>query len=289
MTYEELLEAFWSKVDKRGDDECWNWTAARDKRKGYGLFGTKKISKSTKAHRISWELVHGPAPDGMSVCHHCDNPPCVNPKHLFLGTNYDNVLDKLVKDRQQRGEDFPTAILTEKAVIDIFELNQIGKTNEEIGRIVGVNSSTVSRILRGEDWKHVETPHRGCIKNNNTLSDQTVIEIFRTYRETRSMCKVAERLGLGDGTVFSVLKRLTHSDVEVPPELIVAISPQTKLTEQDVVEVFRLKTLGFGSDEIGRRVGITRSNVNMILRRATWAHVPIPQKYLDILTPTTAQ
>lgn len=289
MTHEELLEAFWSKVDKRGEDECWNWTAARDKRKGYGLFGTKKISKSTKAHRISWELVHGPAPDGMSVCHHCDNPPCVNPKHLFLGTNYDNVLDKLSKNRQQKGEDFPSAILTERAVVEVFELNQLGMNNEEIGRVIGVGSTTISHILRGHDWKHVDTPYRGCAKNNNTLPDETVVEIFRLYRETRSMCKVAEQLGLGDGTVFSVLKRITHSDVEIPTELMVDIRPQTKLTEQDVVEVFRLKSLGFESDEIGKRLDISRSNVNMILRRATWAHVPIPQKYLDILTTTTAQ
>jgi HNH endonuclease len=81
------------------DHVCWEWSGARD-RYGYG-----KLRRDTvywKAHRLAWTLEHGPIPDGMYVCHHCDNPPCVNPAHLFLGTSRDNQLDRVAKGRHNQ-------------------------------------------------------------------------------------------------------------------------------------------------------------------------------------------
>lgn len=285
MTHDELIEAFWAKIDKRGDDECWLWTGACDRRGGYGLFGTKKISKSTKAHRISWELANGPIPTGLCVCHKCDNPPCQNVKHMFLGTNADNVEDKVNKHRQLKGEEFYNAKLTEEGVVRLFELNQQGLTHTQIEKVTGVPATTVCRVLRGEDWKHVQTPYRYLVKDNNSLPPDVVVNIFKRYFELRSMTRVADELGLGDGTVYSVLRRHTHIDVEVPPEYIVEIKPQTKLTEQDIVAIFRLKSLGFSPKEIAKQYDLHIGNVHMILRRDTWKNVPIPEKYLTTLTP----
>ena len=88
------MERFWAKVDKSGD--CWLWTASKTK-EGYGYFRFDGAMR--KAHRMSWLLTNGEIPEGMLVCHTCDNPSCVNPKHLWLGTNRDNMDDMNAKGR----------------------------------------------------------------------------------------------------------------------------------------------------------------------------------------------
>lgn len=93
-------ERFWEKVNKSG--ECWTWTACTHHQWGYGHF--RAGGKLVTAHRYSWELHNGPIPPGMRVCHRCDNPPCVRPAHLFLGTDADNAHDMIAKGRHYRGE-----------------------------------------------------------------------------------------------------------------------------------------------------------------------------------------
>lgn len=94
-----VSERFWEKVDKSG--ECWVWTASTHHQWGYGHF--KFRGKVAQAHRVSWEMHNGPIPEGLLVCHRCDNPPCIRPAHLFLGTDADNATDMVAKRRHYRG------------------------------------------------------------------------------------------------------------------------------------------------------------------------------------------
>lgn len=155
---------FWSKVDRRGPDECWPWQAAAD-RKGYGriLVGSLGIDRHMElAHRASWRLARGaPPPAHLSVLHRCDNPPCCNPAHLFLGTIQDNNADMRAKGRQSRGaahspfvrgERNSHAKLTEDKVRQIRAAHG---TLKQIGAQFGIDFTTVWGIRTGKSWKHV--------------------------------------------------------------------------------------------------------------------------------------
>lgn len=137
---------FWGKVEKRGPDECWEWQAARLKSGGYGAFNIGNVIY--RANRVAWELTHGPITNGLHVLHSCDNPPCVNPAHLFLGTPADNSLDKAIKLRQRRR-------LCPCSVRLIRSLSAEGVASNEISRRLGVSGGCVDGVLRGTNWRHV--------------------------------------------------------------------------------------------------------------------------------------
>lgn len=147
--------AFWSKVAR--SDSCWTWSGHRD-RQGYGELHHRGMY--LRAHRVAWQLMNGPIPDGLHVLHHCDNPPCVNPAHLFLGTNADNVADKTAKGRGRggRGEAHRNAKLTADQVREIRELAASGLTQREIAARYGVRHTAIGKILRGERWGHLSPP-----------------------------------------------------------------------------------------------------------------------------------
>lgn len=113
-----LSERFWSKVDRRGDGECWPWKAAvRNKQEGYGAFWLD--GRHQPSNRVALLLSGVLAPDDMKACHRCDNPACCNPAHLFIGTHKENNDDKVSKGRQVKGERFWRAKLTDAQVLEI--------------------------------------------------------------------------------------------------------------------------------------------------------------------------
>lgn len=147
MTVEERFAA---KVDRSGD--CWLWTGARRlPERRYGLF---HWNGPKAAHRVAWQLAHGPIPDGMLVCHSCDNPPCVNPAHLFLGTNADNAADRVAKGRSARtsGEAHPQARLTALQVDAIRASHRAGSSLRALARQHAISPTHVQRLVRGEQW-----------------------------------------------------------------------------------------------------------------------------------------
>lgn len=152
-----LSERFWEKVKKAGPDDCWLWTATVT-RAGYGKIGRGgRDEVEDYAHRVSWELHNGPIPDGYFLCHRCDNPPCVNPTHLFLGTPADNVADAIKKGRHIRGEAVGGCLLTADKVVEIRRLYAAGGVRQEdLATRYGVTRSNIGAIVRGKSWKHLD-------------------------------------------------------------------------------------------------------------------------------------
>jgi len=132
-------DRFWSKVDKSGDNGCWNWTASKAWN-GYGCFSIK--SRPIKAHRYSWEIHNSELYDGECVCHKCDNPACVNPDHLFVGSQIDNIADRDSKRRMSHK-------LSESEVVLIRGSD---KPNVFLAARYSVDPSTISLIKGGKIW-----------------------------------------------------------------------------------------------------------------------------------------
>lgn len=177
-----LEERFWEKVRKT--DGCWEWTGA--KAAGYGCIGGGPGKGLVKAHRLSWEMHNGPAPDGLCVLHHCDNPTCVRPDHLYVGTQKQNADDResrgrlvhhsgdahwthrfpervrkgfggdLKNKRPFDGERNPRSKLLARHVLDIRELYASGEVDQkELARMYGVDQTTISNIVVRKTWKNI--------------------------------------------------------------------------------------------------------------------------------------
>ena len=138
-------ERFLNKVEK--SDECWTWTGSRT-RDGYGAFFDN--GKFVAAHRWSYLNFNGPISEHMYVCHKCDNPPCVNPAHLFLGTPHDNYMDAVRKGRQKEWYK-----LNPEQVEEIKFLIRLGASQKRIAEMYDLNINSVRKIVLGLYWKEI--------------------------------------------------------------------------------------------------------------------------------------
>lgn len=182
MTVSE--ERFWSKTIPEPNSGCWLWTAATTPR-GYGVFHAGQGRGASRAHRIAYELTMGPVPDGLLVLHRCDNPSCVNPDHLYVGTHRDNADDREARSRSQigdrhytrraphlaprgathgrattpertaRGEAHGCAKVTAVDVCAIRSLASQGHSAVALARRFGIGHSQALRIINRANWKHV--------------------------------------------------------------------------------------------------------------------------------------
>jgi hypothetical protein len=151
-------DKFWSFVDKSGgEDECWKWTRGRT-----GEYGIVNIDGTQmQTHRASWTLTRGEIPVGMSICHRCDVPICVNPSHLFLGTHADNMRDMGAKGRWRNvahvGSKNGFARLNETLVAEMRLLRKsTGLSYQKIAKQYGVSWATAYFAVTGKNWKHVK-------------------------------------------------------------------------------------------------------------------------------------
>lgn len=163
----EARMRFWSSVDKTVDTDCWIWRSDRSSF-GHGRF--LFLGQRTQAHRYAYELEYGTIPDGLVLCHKCDVPECVNPSHMFVGTQKDNIQDCVRKGRWpvgqthwcsgkpelvKRGERAGNSKLSETQVAEIYRLCCSGSNYSDVAALFGINRATAVQIHRGKTWNHV--------------------------------------------------------------------------------------------------------------------------------------
>jgi hypothetical protein len=219
MNYsQDVIDRFWSKVKYPGNDQyCWEWTAGLKGKKNHE-YGTFQLASyiSIYAHRFSWEFYNGPIPNDLQVLHTCDNTKCVNPEHLFLGTNYDNVQDKISKNRQTKGsKNGWLHVLTEndveEMIIKIY--NKEFSTINQIANHYGIDRSVISHILNGEAWTHVTdnlqiplSQIQSMIvqsKFSNRLNEDIVREI-KIRLQTHSMASTARVYNISESVIHKI-------------------------------------------------------------------------------------
>jgi hypothetical protein len=150
---EPIITRLWKLCEPEPNTGCWLWTITRN-RKGYGLVTAG--GKTRHAHRVAYELAVGPIPSDMCVLHKCDMPSCINPAHLFLGTNADNMADRDRKHRQMRWERHFLAKLNRAAVLDIRARWQAGGiTKQALADEYEVDPRTIAAVVEGRTWKEV--------------------------------------------------------------------------------------------------------------------------------------
>ena len=182
-------ESFWAKVDRRDMDECWEWTACRN---SFGYGSCRVSGKTVASHRIAWMLQNGEIADGLCVLHRCDNPPCCNPGHLFLGSRADNNHDCFAKGRNNPK-------LSKNDIVEIKTKYFDGKiSQQEIADQYGVGRKYISKIVKGDRWNWAfDPPNIALIKKREKLSNEQVAEI-------RSLCDTGERSAASIGREYGV-------------------------------------------------------------------------------------
>ena len=156
-THAPLDDRFWRYVEKT--DDCWMWVGGSKSQNGYGMIQIDgKRSSKVLAHRLSYEIHKGVIPDGMVVMHNCDNPSCVNPDHLSLGTQSQNIIDAFAKGRKMSkpphkfGESHGASKLMESDAIEILKSMEAAKI---LAAKYGVHKSAIDRLRSGKTWKHL--------------------------------------------------------------------------------------------------------------------------------------
>lgn len=211
------LERFWSKVDRSaGDGECWLWTG-KPNHDGYGVTRSKLGGakwKNSLVHRFSWVSINGEIPSHLRVLHRCDVRSCVNPSHLFLGTQTENVADMVAKGRQHKGSGVSKAVLSEEKVLLIKDL--VGtKSEAEIAREFGVSPGAIRDIAVGDTWKHVGEDVSGRPKfgaRGKILPEEKVREI-RAFAKQTSVKQAATKYQMKYKVMWQITSGRSYKNI----------------------------------------------------------------------------
>lgn len=223
-------ERLWSKIDRRGNDECWLWTGCRTK-KGYGMILAEHERKYIPAHRGVWAEIHGAIKGGVEICHKCDNPPCCNPEHLFSGTHQENMADCATKKRfnPARGELQHAAKLTEELIGKIIQDRLLGASYKKLSAKYGVAESSIHKAVTGKSWKHLFDPSDtdrqvaisvktriyecGEKSLNSRFKNKDILEMRSRHANGETQTAIAASFGISQGTVHGIVHRKTWTHI----------------------------------------------------------------------------
>lgn len=210
----DQIARFWEKVEK--GDGCWNWIGGVNPH-GYGYLCGDGHGGSLLAHRVSYTIHKGQIPNGLHVCHACDNPKCVNPNHLWAGTNVENHKDALQKGRKHSSAVHPAVKLDSESARQILSLGQTTPA-VRLAEMFGVHRSTILDILNGVTWgivdPHIQRPIKSFGKVGKTgdhqrlrrkLDNGKIESIQHMARIGVNLTEIGRRLGLGRATVRKVV------------------------------------------------------------------------------------
>jgi DNA-binding CsgD family transcriptional regulator len=218
--------------------------------------------------RVIYKLYKGKDPGELYVCHTCDNPRCINPDHLWLGTCADNMADKKNKNRQTKGSIVPSSKLTEEKVIEIKKLLIENKlTLKEIKNRFGVGNRTISEINSGKRWSHVEgvgTKIR-TTRGGRKLSFEQAEKIKKLLLEGMTCTEVGQLFGVSRWTVQSIRQGKTWSLLETK-EL-------KKLNTEQVKEIKNMLSNNISCAEISRLFGVSRKAIENIKHGKSWSYL----------------
>jgi HNH endonuclease len=240
-------ERFWSHV-ARCDHEmwcpycCWEWQLGTSIW-GYGLFNlkTEGFKSARRAHRVAWELLNKQAiPAGLWGLHHCDNPPCCNPMHIYIGTAHDNSRDAVMRGRfhtrsygqHARGEALPQSKLTETNVLEIVKRHRAGELHSVIAKDLEVSRATITLVVHGRIWRHItetlETVpdnvqihnHVGERHTHAKLTNEKVRQIMALFLQGHTMTALAQQFFVDYTTILAIVRRKTWKHIPWPTNAV---------------------------------------------------------------------
>jgi hypothetical protein len=294
-----LDERFWSKVDKNTTSGCWEWTANKNN-KGYGRFSVSSYIGKQLAHRLSYEAVNGKIPRGGIILHSCDNPACVNPDHLRVGTYKDNVAD--MDDRNRRvtntpfGTDNCNAILTDSVVIQMRRDYIDGASKEDIAASSGMAISSIADVLSGKSWKHLlgmdGAPSLSDLKaarRITSVSETDVRKVWKLHFEGNSAPEISSTTGIGKHSVIGIISGKTWRHLPDAPTVeqlraggvgrghnqfsrggdTRSAHPKTKIPTSEIPKILARLAAGETLEAVGKTYGVKKTAIWHIKKAAS--------------------
>ncbi len=264
------IERFWSKVNIKGEDDCWEWLGNHDL-EGYGKLSA--FHTSFMAHRIMYFLKKEKFSEDLKILHTCDNPSCCNPNHLKLGTQKDNVQDCINKNRRspQNGENNHRSILTEKDVKEIKRLYETGQYSyRKLGDIFGVKESTISYAIKGISWSGVGgdviIPENKI--HHKKLTSDDVIKIKEMLQEGKYRLKdIADMFETTSSNILCIKKGISWKNVGF---LDIKPTTRTKLKKEDIPVIKELYKNGMSQVKIGEIYGVKKNTISQAINGVHW-------------------